>query len=439
MPHPLASSKSLPTTDVFQPKLPGSKSLTNRALALASARCGRTIISGALHADDTTLFADCLDRFDGLTVTKDGGDFDIERAPGNLRAPAGDEPLYIGAAGTPARFLMFIAADAEGTATITGTARLCERPMSSGIDALVRLGREVEQIGASGCLPVRITGGRPNSTRWRVDGSVSSQFASGLLLSAARQDPSAGPISVEVSGNLVSRPYTDMTTSMMRSLGIDVRVIGTQTWSVLPGEVRQARISVEPDASSMSYFLGAAAILGGATAIDGLGKRSPQGDVAFATVLAEMGCQVDLGNSSIELTGPSTKLKGIDIDLETMPDMVLTLAVVAAFAEGTTRIRNIGNLRLKECDRLHAASEELQRMGIQTREGDDWLEIRPDASSLKPALIQTYDDHRVAMAFSLAALRHPGVRIENPACVSKSFPGYWAEYARLRQAYGLAN
>ncbi|MVA97871.1 3-phosphoshikimate 1-carboxyvinyltransferase [Nitratireductor sp. CAU 1489] len=425
---------------IFEPSLPGSKSLTNRALALAAARKGKTRVVGALHADDTVRFADCINRFGGLSVAADTcrAAFHVENSCPGERPLAPHEPLDIGAAGTPARFLLSMAADAEGETTITGTRRLCERPMASGIEALRALGRPVLETGNPGCLPVRIVGGRPTDTYWRVDGSVSSQFTSSMLLSAARQDADRGPVHVEATGNLVSRPYVDMTVQTMRAAGIDIGAVGPQTWRVLPQRPDVASIAVEPDASAMSYFLGAAAILGGAVRISGVGSSSAQGDVGFVHVLEEMGCAVSVTPTDIELRGPEGALRGIEVDLETMPDMVLTLAVVAAFAQGRTKIVNIANLRLKECDRLHAAAQELQRIGIRAQEGPDWLEIAPDGTGPRPASVHTYDDHRVAMAFSLAALTNKEITIEDPACVAKSFPDYWSEYARLAESYGLA-
>ncbi len=423
----------------FEPRLPGSKSLTNRALALAAARSGTTSVTGALHADDTVRFADCIDRFGGLSVQADTARaaFRVENACAGGRPGAPGGPLDIGAAGTPARFLLSMAADADGETTITGTRRLCERPMASGIEALRALGRRVDETGNPGCLPVRIVGGRPTGAHWRVDGSVSSQFTSSMLLSAARQEPADGPVHVEATGNLVSRPYVDMTVAAMRTAGVDVAPVGPQIWRVQPGQPAVASIAVEPDASAMSYFLGAAAILGGTVRVSGLGTASAQGDVGLVRVLEEMGCAVAATPGEIELRGPEGALRGIEVDLETMPDMVLTLAVVAAFAKGRTKIVNIANLRLKECDRLHAAAEELRRIGIPAREGPDWLEIAPDGTGPRPASVHTYDDHRVAMAFSLAALACPGITIEDPACVAKSFPDYWREYARLAKVYGV--
>ncbi len=424
---------------LFEPRLPGSKSLTNRALALAAARSGITRVTGALHADDTVGFADCIDRFGGLAVEADPGRaaFRVEKSCPGERPLAPRDRLDIGAAGTPARFLLSMAADAEGETTITGTPRLCERPMASGIEALRAIGHKVVETGKAGCLPVRIVGGRPTGTHWRVDGSVSSQFTSSMLLSAARQNPDNGPVHVEATGNLVSRPYVDMTVATLRAAGIEVAPVGPQIWRVQPGQLGVATIAVEPDASAMSYFFGAAAILGGTARVSGLGTASAQGDVGLIHVLEEMGCAVSATPTEIELRGPEGALRGIEVDLETMPDMVLTLAVVAAFARGRTKIVNIANLRLKECDRLHAAALELRRIGIYAQEGPDWLEIVPDGNGPRPASVRTYDDHRVAMAFSLAGLVCPGITIEDPACVAKSFPDYWREYARLAEAYGV--
>lgn len=409
----------------FEPRLPGSKSYTNRALILAAQRPGTTEIVGALHSDDTRYLAAALDAYGGLAVRETAEGFRVVREPGRLRAP--EREVYLGAAGTPARFLLAFAALAEGATTITGNARLSERPMGELLAALEALGIGSECLGQPGCLPVRIHGGTPRGREWRVDAEVSSQFVSALLLLAAAQE--GGPIAVTVAGQLASRPYVEMTLGMMRRCGIACEAEG-ERFVVHPSEPICDVIPVEPDASAASYFLVAAAITGTRVLVRGLGAGSAQGDVGLARALERMGCKLEMDDDTIELEGGA--LRGIEIDMETMPDVVLSLAIAAARAEGTTRITHVGNLRVKESDRLHAAAAELERVGAHTAEGPDFLVIHP-APELKNAQIQTYDDHRVAMAFGLLQLLIPGVELEDPSCVAKSFPTFWDELARLKR------
>jgi 3-phosphoshikimate 1-carboxyvinyltransferase len=421
--EPLSSRSSA----TFEPRIPGSKSYTNRALVLAAQRSGATRIERALHSQDTDGLARCLDSYRGLAVeaTEDG--FFVERTSASLGAPA--EPLHLGAAGTPARLLLCFAAGAVGHSTITGGARLCERPMQHLLSALDGIGIAHVCLGAPGCLPVRVSGGRVRTHHWEVDGSVSSQFVTGLLLFAAQQDRR---VRVRVLGHLVSKPYVETTVHMLRELGIAVSHDGLREFEVEPGEIRPDIIVIEPDASAMSYFLAAAALTRTRVRIAGIGASSAQGDVGLARALAEMGCRVELGADFIELEGK--ELCGIEIDMERMPDVVLTLAVVAARARGETVISNISNLRVKECDRIHAAATELCRLGVDVEQGPDFLRIRGGADGpLRPARVTTYDDHRVAMSFGLLKLVAPGIEIDDPACTAKSFPGFWQELARFQR------
>lgn len=410
---------------VFRARIPGSKSYTNRALVLAAQRMGTTEVVGGLDCDDTRRLAAALASFDGLALETGPTGFVVRRTKEVLGAPTRE--LHMGAAGTPARFMLAFAAAAQGATVVTGTARLCERPMGDILTALRALGIRCECLGQEGCLPVRVHGGRPSTRHWRIHGGVSSQFTSSLLLYAAQQ---AGPepISIQIEGNQVSRPYVEMTRALMATCGIAAERVGEDTLVVTPGRPRIERIPVEVDASGMSYFLAAAAVTGTTVEIPGIGAGSAQGDVGLARAFERMGCTVELADDHIRITGG--ELHGIDIDMETMPDVVLTLAAVAARAKGPTRITNIANLRVKECDRIHAAANELTRLGVEVVEGQDSLLIRP-LDRLVPARIHTYDDHRVAMAFSVLGLVHEGVAIEDPACVAKSFPGFWEELVRF--------
>lgn len=405
--------------------IPGSKSYTNRGLILAAQRLGTTVVKNALICDDTLYLAQALDKFDGLTVRRDGGDFIVTRSAQTLGAPA--EPLFVGGAGTPARVLLSFAGTVSGETTITGNARLCERPMGDLLDAFDRIGVTYRCLARRGCLPVTVVGSRPATNRWSVNGSVSSQFVTSLLLFAAQQ-LDLDQVEVTVTGEMVSRSYIGMTVAMMRDCGIQVASDGDRHFCVVPGRPNSAEIKIEVDASGMSYLLTAAAITGTTVVIPGIGRRSVQGDVGLVGAYQRMGCNAALDEDQIMLTGGS--LEGIDIDMDRMPDVVLSLAIAATQARSPTRIRNIGNLRVKECDRIAAIANELGRLGMTTEEGSDWLVIHPGRPT-RGAVIRTYDDHRVAMAFSLLALLYEGLSLDDYDCVSKSFPGYWDEMARF--------
>jgi len=278
-----------------------------------------------------------------------------------------------------------------------------------------------------GCLPVEIDGGRIQATSWRISGAVSSQFLSSLLILASQLDyhPS---VSVEVTGHLVSKPYVEMTLSSLRAAGVECGHQDYRVFTVRPHRAAVERIDVEPDASAMSYFLVAAALTRTRVRIGGIGRGSAQGDVGLAFALEKMGCRLSAGGDFIELTGGP--LKGIDLDMEPMPDTVMSLAIAAAQAEGWTHIRNIGNLRVKECDRIQATAAELTRLGYTVKESADSLSILGGGRPT-PASIHTYDDHRIAMSFSLLGLLYEGIAIEDPKCVRKSFPSFWDELARF--------
>ena len=418
---PLKQTSNAP----FVARIPGSKSFTNRALVIAAQRRGNTVIEGALHSEDTDLLAECLNRFKGLTAAKTSGGFTVGRDSRKLLAP--DQELYIGGAGTPARFLLSFAAAAEGATVVTGNARLRERPMDHLLQSLAAMNLRYECLSTPGHLPVRIWGSPVAAPEWTIDGSVSSQFVSSLLIFAAQQTQER--ITVRVTGHLVSRPYVAMTVQMLRDCGIAVEPCDGQAWIVRPAESQKDRIDIEVDASGMSYFLAAGALTRSKVIIPGIGRESAQGDVGFARILQSMGCQVRFNKDSIELDG--APLHGVDVDMEVMPDTVLTLAVVASQAVGPTRITNIANLRVKECDRIHAAVTELRRLGVDAEDGRDFIVVRP-AGRVTPNLVRTYNDHRVAMSFGLLRLLYDGIEIENEACVGKSFPGFWTELARFK-------
>jgi len=408
----------------FAARIPGSKSYTNRALVLAAMRPGTTEVTGALDCEDTQRLAGALRAFGGLEVTQTPEGFRVVRSKDKLSAPTGE--IHMGAAGTPARFMLAFSAAAEGATVVTGTARLCERPMGDILAALRAMGIRCECLGKEGCLPVRVHGGKPSTNHWSIHAGVSSQFTSSLLLFASQQHD-LEPVVIKLEGNQVSQPYVEMTRAMMKECGLSAERVQENVIVVTPDRPNVAKIPVEVDASGMSYYLAAAAVTGTTVVIPGIGGGSAQGDVGLARAFERMGCKVVMDAKSITITGG--ELSGIDIDMEEMPDVVLTLAVVAARAKGTTRITNIANLRVKECDRIAAAANELKRLGVAVEEGKDFLVIHP--APLKGAEIHTYDDHRVAMAFSILGLVHAGITIEDPGCVAKSFPGFWAELERF--------
>lgn len=423
---PLARRNPAP----FHPRLPGSKSATQRALLLAAMRPGRTTIANGLHCDDTAALARALAAFDGITVaTADG--FVVTRAPGRLRAPG--QPLDLAGAGTAARFLLGFAASVDGATVVGGSARLCERPMHDLIHSLRAFGIRCDELGAPGCLPARVHGGAPEGRIWHVASATSSQFASALLLLASQQPPANGPIELWLDGQPVSTPYLDLTRAMMVQSGLRVDRPNPACFVVHPGTPQHDCIEVEPDASSAGYFLAMAAITGTTVVVSGLGSKSTQADLGIAPALARMGCDVTIGEHEVRLTGKPVHgkpLHGIDVDLAQMPDAALTLAIVAATAEGTSCLTGLATLRHKESNRLDAAARELARLGVRVDAGADYLRIEP-TGALRPSAIDSYEDHRVAMAFACLGLVTDGIAIGDRACVTKSFPGFWDEFARF--------
>lgn len=404
--------------------VPGSKSYTNRAILIAALAEGESVLHNALVSEDPLYMMQAVGRFGQASVTIENQDprssaatVRVVRSPGPMRAPVG--PIDCGNAGTVIRLLISAAALAKGTTVLTGNDRMQERPMDDVLDGLQQLGVNARSVRNNGCPPVEVPGGRLKGGTARIRGSVSSQFTSSLLVSApyAEED-----VIVEITDEMTSKPYIDITLDIMEAFGVRVEREGYKRFRVRAGQRYQPRTyDVEPDASSMSYFLAAAAVLGGRVRIPGIGSRSKQGDARFYEVLERMGCKVVCTDSYIEVIGGP--LKGIDVDMNRMPDLVPTLGVVAAYADGVTHIRNIANLKVKECDRILAVKNELTKMGIRTEATDDSLVVY--GGTPRGARIHTYHDHRIAMAFAIAGLKTPGVTIENPGCVTKSFPSFW--------------
>ncbi len=401
-------------------RVPGSRSLTNRALVCAALADGRSELRNWGDCDDTRVMLRGLGQLgvpaaaDDSRVIVDGG--------GPLTAPV--TPVDVMASGTTMRFLAAVATLAEGATTLDGTARMRERPIGDLADALSLLGASVATD--EGTPPVQVRGRALAGGPAAVDATTSSQFLSAVLMVAPEAET---PVTI-TTGAIVSRPFVDMTLRVMAEFGIDVAEGPTGTFRIPRRRYRATTVDVEPDAMSAGYFLAAAAITGGEVTVPGLGTGSLQGDAGFAHVLDRMGCAVTQTADATTVAGPG-RLHGIDVDMNAMPDSALTLAVVAAFADAPTRIRNVANLRVKESDRIHALATELRKLGAAVEAHTDGLTITPPDRP-HPARIATYNDHRMAMSFAIAGLATPGgVEIEDPACAAKTYPGFFADLAAL--------
>ncbi|MGB2755400.1 MAG: 3-phosphoshikimate 1-carboxyvinyltransferase [Phycisphaerae bacterium] len=412
---------------------PGSKSLTNRALAVAALADSRTTIESAGVNDDTRVMASALGAL-GIEVEMDEpartprGDAGRIRVTGcGGRVPDGPKDLNTGDSGTATRFLTAMVAAGRGQYCIDGSKRMRERPIQDLLDALGALGVEARSDAGTGCPPVTIRTDGLRGGEVEVRGATSSQFLSGLLLAAPA---ASAPITIRVTGELVSKPYVDMTLAVMRDFGVEVTREGYARFEVpVPAAYRGRRYAVEPDASSASYFLAAAAATGGRVTVEGLARTSVQGDARFADVLGEMGCAVEWSAEGVTVAGPE-HLRGIRIDMNAMPDMVLTLAPLALLARGRTVIENVANLRVKESDRLTALATELGRLGARVEAHPDGLTIYPPQAVLS-AEVATYNDHRMAMGFAIVGLRVPGILIGGAECVSKTYPEFFADLESL--------
>ena len=408
-------------------RLPGSKSISNRTLLLAALAAGDTEIIGLLESDDTARMLDAL-RALGIACDRlRPGDYRVHGAGGAV--PAKSTDLDLGNAGTAFRPLTAVLALCGGRYRLSGTARMHERPIGDLVDAMRTIGADIAYLGREGYPPLEIRPAArsvPNAVS--VRGDVSSQFVSAVLMALPLP---GGPTVINVDGELVSKPYVDITLALMRRFGVDVAREGWQRF-LIPRGARYASpgaMHVEGDASSASYFLAAGAIGGGPVRVEGVGTDSIQGDVRFVEVLERMGAQVKRGANWIEVRGRSP-LRAFDADLNHIPDAAMTAAVLALFADGPCTIRNVANWRVKETDRLTAMATELRKIGATVDEGADSLRIAPPAK-LQAAAIDTYDDHRMAMCFSLVAFGGAPVRIMDPDCVNKTFPDYFHEFGRL--------
>ncbi len=407
-------------------RVPGSKSITNRALLLAALATGESTLRGALTSDDTGYMADALralgvdvrhgDRADTLCVHGCGGDW-----------PAGEAELFVGNAGTAMRFLVAALCLGRGTYRIDGSSRMRQRPIGALVDALSHLGADLHCEGDA-TPPVAVRAAGLAGGRCRIDASRSSQFLSALLQVASYAE---GDVEIEIEGRQIAQPYVEMTLAVMRSFGVEATPSEPRRFRIEAGQRYRGRVyAIEPDASAAHYFWAAAALTGGRVRVDGLGPSSLQGDVRFADVLEEMGAEVERRPEYIEVRG-RPPLRGVDVDMNAISDTAPTLAVLAAFADSDVAIRNVEHLRWQESDRLQAVASELERLGVGVDERRDGLTIHP--APPRPGLVQTYDDHRIAMSFALAGLVAKGIRIADPGCVAKTFPRYFEQLAELRR------
>ncbi len=399
-------------------RLPGSKSITNRALLLAALAEGVTTLEGALFSYDTRYMAAAL-RALGFTVQEEPQAARITVHGLGGRIPARRARLFIGNAGTAARFLTAMLCLGQGEYRLDGVERMRQRPIAPLVQALNRIGGQVAAPTGSPPVDIHARGLRGGAVR--LPGEISSQFVSALLMAAPY---AAAPLTVEVTGRLNSRPYVDLTIGMMADFGVPVALAGASALRVEPGVYRaQPVYRVEPDASAASCFFALPAVTGRSVVVLGLHRNSRQGDIAFLDVLERMNCRVHETASGLRVE-PAPRLRGVEADLRHIPDTAPTLAAIAPFAETPTVIRGIASARLKESDRISAVCTELVRLGVRVEEYPDGMKIYP-AEEIFPATVRTYDDHRIAMAFALIGLRVPGVRIENPGCVAKTFPDYF--------------
>ncbi len=404
--------------------VPGSKSYTNRALITALLADGESVIKNALISEDTRVMISCLDDI-GVHVNEVSEENTLVVKGCGGKIPVKKAMLFAGNAGTVVRFLTAALTLGNGQYEIDGIERMRQRPIQQLIDALNHLGADVVSKEGTGCPPVLINANGLGGGTVEVPGNVSSQYISAILLSASYAN---NDVRVMVIDDLASKNYIDMTIDLMNKFGVAVERNAYKEFFVKAGQnYRGCEYVVEPDASGASYFFAAAAITGGKVRVEGLGEGSLQGDVAFVDILKKMGCKTRKSQDWLEVEGGD--LVGIDVDMNDTPDVVQTLAPVAAFAEGKTRIRNVRNLRYKETDRITAIVNELKKVGVDVKEYDDGLEINP--SLPHAAQISTYNDHRMAMSFAILGLRTKGIKIENPQCVDKTFPDFFEILKKL--------
>jgi 3-phosphoshikimate 1-carboxyvinyltransferase len=445
----LTTSPSLQIIPIDHPlnatvRVPGSKSLTNRALLIAALANGKTTLTNALFSDDSKYFAKALQTL-GYDIQLDEAKYEMTVTGLGGKIPASKAEIFIGNAGTAARFLSAFLTLGKGEYILDGDARMRERPIGDLVDALTQLGCNIQplidhrpltsdhngtlsMVHGHICPPIKIYANGLPGGKSKIAGNISSQFLSALLMVAPYAQ---APIKIELTTDLNSKPYVDITIAVMKDFGVEIQRHNYSLFTVFPSYYLPiTNYQIESDASAASYFFATPAICGGTVRVDNISSHSKQGDIAFLDALKQMGCEVIYGDKFIEVTGTES-LEGIDVNMGDIPDTAQTLAVVAPFASSPTRIRGIASARLKETDRIHATCAELQRLGVELQEHQDGMTIYP-CKTFQPAIVQTYNDHRMAMAFSLIGLRVDRVTIENPSCVSKTFPNYFDVLDSLR-------
>jgi 3-phosphoshikimate 1-carboxyvinyltransferase len=405
--------------------VPGSKSYTNRALIIAALARGPSTLLGALESDDTIVARRALSSL-GIPIEQEGQTIRVHGQAGRFCDP--DQTLYLGNSGTSTRFFTAMLTLADFPCTITGNARMQQRPIADLVEALYSLGADVTSIEKNGCPPIHIGPQRLRGGTTAISGAISSQFLSALLMVApyAQQE-----VVLEVRDKLVSVPYVDITLDIMARFGVHVHHENYQRFVIAGQQFYQGQeYLIEGDASSATYFWGLAALLGRKMTIRNIPSSSAQADLKFLQVLERMGCEISR-HDGLTVNGPNVLKPLGKIDLNDLPDAAMTVAVLAAFCSGKTHICNVGNLRVKETDRLHALATELRKIGVLVEEFPDGISINSDPESLHGADIETYDDHRMAMCFGMAGVRLPGIEIQQPSCVSKTYPEFWQDLKHL--------
>jgi 3-phosphoshikimate 1-carboxyvinyltransferase len=406
-------------------RVPGSKSLTNRALLIAALANGQTRLTNALFSDDSKYFATALQTL-GFNVQLNEAEQEMTITGFGGEIPAKKAELFIDNSGTTVRFLSAFLTLGSGEYILDGEPRMRERPIGDLVEALAQLGANLETT--NNCPPVEIFAKGLHGGKTTIAGNISSQFLSALLMVAPYAQ---SLIEIELTTELNSKPYVDMTIAIMKEFGVEIEREGYERFIIHPSRYMPlSTYAIESDASAASYFFAAPAICGGIVRVENISRSSVQGDIGILDVLSQIGCTITDGDDYIEVTGTGS-LQGIDVDMRDIPDTAQTLAAIAPFADSPTRIRGIASARVKETDRISATCTELKRLGVQVEEHEDGMTIYPTLN-LQPANIETYDDHRMAMSFALIGLHFDGVTIENPSCVSKTFPNYFEVLDTLR-------
>lgn len=412
---------SAPLIGSIQP--PGSKSLTNRALPIAALAKGTSTLTGVLESDDTAVMLQSLRQL-GLVVAHDPQAHSVVIEGCENSIPKPSAVLNLNNSGTSIRFLTAMCCLGNGTYRLDGNARMRERPIGDLVSALAQHNVKIRCELNNECPPVEIVANGLQGGVMKVRGNISSQYLSAILMAA----PAAqAPLTIQLEGELVSIPYIEMTLKVMEAFGVTVQNEDFKQFHIQPQQYSATQYAIEPDASAASYFFAAAAITGGKVKVNGLHKQALQGDIHFVSALEQMGCEVNWRDDAVEVIGKP--LKGIDIDMNAISDTAQTLAAVAIFAEGPTRVRNVAHMRHKETDRVSAVVTELKRMQIEVTEHEDGFTIIP--GNPQPAKIETYDDHRMAMSFALVGLKAPGIEILDPECTGKTYPHFFEDLELL--------